>query len=52
MSLLFVSRLLCYAAAHCTMNKHYDVDEMFGFLVDHDPMFLRAHDPFSEDHRR
>jgi len=42
---------LLFAAVHYTHSKHFDMDEIFGFLVDDDPMLVRAHDPFSEDAR-
>ena len=29
---------LLFAALHYTMNKHFDMDELFGFLIDHDPV--------------
>jgi hypothetical protein len=45
---------LLFAALHHTMNKHFDMDEIFGFLVDDDPALMRSHNPFSKDdrHRR
>ncbi|GAB7348398.1 hypothetical protein MBLNU459_g6832t2 [Dothideomycetes sp. NU459] len=43
---------LLFAALHYTMHKHFDVDELFGFLIDHDPVLVRPHSPFSNDHRR
>lgn len=43
---------LLFAALHYTMNKHFDMDEVFGFLIDHDPVLARPHNPFSGDHRR
>ena len=42
---------LLFASLHYTMSKHFDMDEIFGFLVDDDPILVRAHDPFSEDAR-
>jgi len=43
---------LLYAAVHYTMNKHFDMDEIFENLVHHDPIFARPHDPLSEDDRK
>lgn len=45
---------LLFAALHLTMHKHFDMDEIFGFLVDDDPGLVRPHNPFSKDdrHRR
>lgn len=43
---------LLFAALHYTMHKHFDMDELFGFLIDHDPVLARPHDPFSADNRR
>jgi len=43
---------LLFAALHYTMQKHFDMDELLGFLVDRDPVLARPHDPFSDDHRR
>ena len=45
---------ILFAALHYTMNKHFDVDEMFQFLVDDAPLLSHPHRPFSEDvrHRR
>ncbi|KAF1984063.1 hypothetical protein K402DRAFT_359858 [Aulographum hederae CBS 113979] len=42
---------LLFAALHYTMHKHFDVDEMFQFLVDDDPALAKPHRAFSEDHR-
>ena len=42
---------LLFAALHYTMNKHFDMDELFGFLVDKDPVLARPHNPFADDHR-
>jgi hypothetical protein len=44
------SPLLC-AALHYTMQKHFDVDEMFDFLIDDDPILAHSHRAFSDDHR-
>lgn len=43
---------LLYAAVHYTMNKHFDMDEIFEYLVHHDPTFVRPPEPFSEHDRR
>lgn len=43
---------LLFAALHYTMHNHFDMDELFGFLIDHDPVLARPHNPFSNDHRR
>ncbi|GAB7338940.1 hypothetical protein MBLNU457_5615t4 [Dothideomycetes sp. NU457] len=42
---------LLFAALHYTMNKHFDMDELFDFLVDRDPILARPHNPFADDHR-
>ena len=42
---------LLFAALHYTMNKHFDMDELFEFLVDKDPVLARPHNPFADDHR-
>lgn len=43
---------LLFAALHYTMHQHFDMDELFGFLIDHDPVLARPHSPFSDDHRK
>ena len=42
---------LLFAALHYTMSKHFDVDEMFKFLVDDNPGLAHPHRAFDEDHR-
>lgn len=42
---------LLFAALHYTHFKHFDVDEMFKFLVDDDPALVRPHRAFAEDDR-
>lgn len=43
-----------FAALHYTMNKHFDVDEMFDLLKDEDPGLMFPHRAFDNDtrHRR
>ena len=43
---------LLFAALHYTMQKHFDMDELFGFLLDKDPVLVRPHNPFDDDDRR
>ena len=42
---------LLFAAVHYTMNKHFDVDELFQLLVDDDPALAYPHRAFDEDPR-
>lgn len=45
---------LLFAALHYTHQKHFDMDEVYSFLVDDDPALIRIPDPFSDEetHRR
>lgn len=42
---------LLFAALHYTHSKHFDVDELFAFLVDDDPHLSRPPNPFAQDER-
>lgn len=43
---------LLFAALHYTMRKHFDMDEIFKFLVDDDPALVRPYNPFHKDERQ
>jgi len=43
---------LLFAALHYTLLKHFDMDELFGFLLDKDPVLVRPHNPFDDDMRK
>ncbi|KAI9653280.1 MAG: hypothetical protein M1831_006115 [Alyxoria varia] len=42
---------ILFAALHYTMNKHFDVDELFDLLVDDNPILTHPHRAFDDDNR-